>query len=154
MILHLSFCLYFVVVLGDVMGCRTLHIFTQRSSATQWLLCSTEMVPTCSKIGTWTPLLWDLLPWAGISWSLGAILLSNTQRLSWSSEHHSRGGGNHLCLERAETVCCSSGVVGNMGQGLVLHSSLSISPLGQGERMLHQEMAHVSQPLLWGGLCP
>lgn len=97
------------------MGCRTLHIFTQRSSATQWLLCSTEMLPTCTKITTW-PLSsgiycpeWEL---AG-PWQLLRVLLSNTQRLSWSLEQHSRGGGNNLCLERAETICSSGSVAGN-----------------------------------------
>lgn len=41
-----------------------------------------------------------------------------------------------------------------MGNTGWLVSPLPISPVGQGGRMLSQEVGHVPQPPLWGGLWP
>lgn len=97
-------------------------------AAQRWCLRAPKQPPGHLCSGIYCPE-WELTG----PWQLLPVLLSNTQRLSWSSEQHSRGGGNNLCLERAETDlqfwwCCGE------YWGLVLHSSLPISPVGQGEK--------------------
>ena len=104
-----------------------MDIFAQRSSATQWLLCNTEMLQNrhldTSGLG-FIALRWEL---AG-HWQLLPVLLSNAQRLSRVSATEVEG---IVCLERAGTICSSGGVVGNTGW-LVLRVSVARLSSGRG----------------------
>lgn len=88
----------------------------------------------------------------GVSWLPAATPIPLERRTVTEQGQCDRGGGDSLWKE-LKLFAALVGLWGILG-GFFSISPLPTSPVGQGGKMLSQEVGHTLQPPLWGELCP